>query len=140
MDLRFFPHPDAQSETDELVGKRANFHYASGNVLQQYYPDAHTMVWTGMSGDFAGVQQTEPTLRVFALGDSKYFLTWYEQGTVATAEQGTVYEDGYPVAVLADFKAMTATAAYTNPSTDGGQYYLVDQATIEPLEGFPLSV
>lgn len=136
MDLRYYPLEGSFEETDDLVGKRANFHYASGNVLQQYYKDAHTMVWSGVEGEFAGVEQTEPTLRMFAIGPSQYFITWYEKGTVATAEHGVFFEGGYPIAVVADFDRLIATAAYTNPTEDGGHYYLVDQARIEPVEGF----
>jgi hypothetical protein len=136
MDIRYFPATGGFPETDELVGKRANFHYASGSVLQQYYKDAHTMVWSGVSGEFAGVEQSEPTLRVFKIARSQYFITWYEKGTVASAAHGEVFEGGYPIAVFADFDRRIATAAYTNPKEDGSQYYIVDQATIELVEGF----
>ncbi len=135
MDVRFFPLADTHPETAELVGTRANFHYASGNVLQQHYLDERHITWRGVSGAFAGVEQTEPTLRVFKVAERQYYITWYEQGTVATAAQGTVYDGGYPICVFADFGRMVATAAYTNPSEDGGQYFVVDQATIELVDG-----
>ncbi|TDD24431.1 hypothetical protein E1287_38180 [Actinomadura sp. KC06] len=134
LDMRFFPVPGTHPVSTDLVGVRANFHYGSGNVLQQHYADESTMVWTGMSGDFTGVQQTEPTLRVFKTAPAQYFITWYEAGTVATAAHGEVFDQGYPIAVMADFHRLVATAAYTNPREDGGQYFLVDQATIEILE------
>lgn len=134
MDVRFFPIDDAQPQTDELVGKCANFHYASGNVLQQEYLSESKIRWLGVSGDFEGVEQIEETLRVFHVRDQTYFITWYETGTVANAEHGVVFEGGFPVAVLADFDAMVATAAYSNPREDGGTFYTVDQATIEWVE------
>lgn len=136
LDTRYFPVADTFPEVTDLIGKRANFRYGSGNVLQQYYRDERTMVWCGIEGDFVGVEQTEPTLHVFKTGPNQYFITWYEEGTVASADQGTVFSGGYPIAVIADFDRMVATAAYTNPTEDGGQYFLVDQATIEPVEGF----
>lgn len=135
MDVRFFPHPAAQQASSDLVGKCANFHYASGNVLQQEWISDTSIIWRGVSGDFTGVEQTEHTLRVFKTGEQQYLITWHEEGTVATAAQGTVYAGSYPVAVFADFKAMTATAAYSNPAEDGGVFYTVDQATIEWVNG-----
>lgn len=134
IDTRFFPLDCSQPRTDELTGRRVNFHYASGNVLQQYYESESSITWKGVSGAFAGVEQTEDTLHVFKVGPSRYLICWYEAATVATAEQGTVYSGGFPVAVYADFEAKIATAAYTNPSLDGGHYYTIDQATIEVLE------
>ncbi|GAA1949108.1 MoaF C-terminal domain-containing protein [Amycolatopsis minnesotensis] len=133
-DVRYFPVPGTLPLTEDLVGVRANFHYGSGNVLQQFYRDAETMVWSGIEGDFAGVRQTEPTMRVFELGAAQYFITWYEEGTVATAAHGEVFDGGYPIAVVADFGRLVATAAYTNPREDGGQYFLVDQATIRIVD------
>lgn len=137
LDVRFFPLDDTHPQTDELTGRRVNFHYASGNVLQQHYRSATTITWRGVEGAFAGVEQTEETLRVFALGEERYLITWYEAGTVATVSQGTVYEGGYPVCVLADFAHLVATAAYTNPREDGGQYFVVDQARMELLPPDP---
>lgn len=134
MDVRFFPLADGHPRSADLVGRRANFHYASGNVLQQHWVDETTITWRGMSGDFEGVEQTEPTLRVFETGAQQYLITWYERGTVATAAHGEVFEGGYPVCVSADFEKLTATAAYTNPREDGGQYFIVDQARIELLD------
>lgn len=134
LDIRYFPREGAHEETEDLAGMRAHFHYESGNVLEQFYAEPGTMVWTGVSGDFAGVSQTEPTLRVFRVGPLQYLATWYEQGTVATAAHGTVFDAGYPITVLIDLNTRMATAAYTNPTEDGGQYYLVDQARIEILD------
>ena len=134
LDIRFFPVAGTHELTDELTGLRANFLYGSGNVLQQWYVSPDTIVWRGMSGYFVGVEQREPSLRVFKLGEKRYFSTWYEAGTVATAAHGQVFDGGYPIAVVIDLENLIATAAYTNPREDGGQYVLVDQATIEILE------
>lgn len=134
LDVRYFPINGTYEETDELTGLRAHFHYGSGNLLEQFYSAPGTMVWTGITGDFAGVEQTEPTLRVFKTGPHQYFSTWYEEGTVASAEHGQVFGGGYPISVIFDLEAKIATAAYTNPREDGGQYFLVDQATIEILD------
>ncbi|OLZ57873.1 MoaF C-terminal domain-containing protein [Amycolatopsis keratiniphila] len=134
LDVRFFPVTGTHRLSTDLVGLRANFHYGSGNVLEQHYADRTTMIWTGVSGDFAGVRQKESTLRVFETGPAQYFVTWYESGTVATAAHGEIFDGGYPIAVMADFGKSVATAAYTNPREDGGQYFLVDQATIEILD------
>jgi|GEM_PF-6272578 len=136
LDTRYFPVADTFPAVNDLIGKRANFRYGSGNVLQQYYRDETTMVWRGIEGDFVGVEQAEPTLHVFRIAANQYFITWYEESTVASAVQGTVFDGGYPISVIADFAHWVATAAYTNPTEDGGQYFLVDQATIEPIEGF----
>lgn len=130
VDDRFFPRTEGLQLSTDLVGKAADFHYASGNVLRQRWADG-AVTWSGVEGAFVGVEQTEPTLRVFALGEQRYLLSWFEEATVATAAQGTVYEGGFPVTVYADFAAMEATACYSNPSEDGGVYFTVDQARIE---------
>lgn len=134
MDLRYFPAPETFPESTDLVGKRANFHYASGHVLQQYYASADTIVWRGVRGPFEGYEQSDPTLRTFKIAEDIYYITWYEKSTVATAEHGESFEHGYPVCVVADFKRLVGTAVYTNPLPDGGQYFTVDQATIELVD------
>jgi MoaF C-terminal domain len=128
-ETRYFPLDDGLRTTDELAGKCANFHYTSGEVLQQEWGRG-SITWRGVTGARAGHEQTESTLRVFRVADGSYLITWCEDGTVA-ATGGPVLPGPFPVAVLADFDTMRATAAYTNPAADGSIYHIVDQARIE---------
>jgi hypothetical protein len=67
----------------------------------------------------------------FKIAPDIYMITWCEEATIATAEQNTMWEGSYPVAVVADLKKLVATAMYINPNKDGGDDYIIDQATME---------
>jgi hypothetical protein len=129
MESRFFPAAEDLESTTALAGGCANFHYASGEVLQQEWSE-EAITWRGVTGPRAGHEQTEETLRVFGLGDGRFLITWCEEGTVASTD-APVHPGPFPVVVCADFTNILATAAYTNPAEDGTIYHIVDQAKIE---------
>ena len=71
---------------------------------------------------------------IFEIAPDIYFITWCEEATIATTDQGTMYDGAYPVFVVADLNRLIATAVYINPNVTGGDDYIIDQARLEIKE------
>lgn len=139
LDVRCSFLAQGHAETSELVGRRINFHHASGNVMQQYWVDAHTTIISAITVKFppfmadgfvAGGSQAEQAVRTFKLAEHQYLIAFYEAGGMGDRDP----IPGYPVSIVADFARMIAMAVFVCPREDGGLYHVIDQARMEVLE------
>lgn len=122
--------PHSHPKSTALVGKKVWYRYESGYIFEQHYVDEDTIVWAGVGGDLDGYKQ-EDNYHCFEIAPDIYFITWCEETTLYSLEEGVQREGPWPVTVVADFNKLIATVAFVNPAADGGSAYIIDQARLE---------
>lgn len=121
-----YSHP----RSEKLVGKKMRYCYESGYTFEHHYIDKDTIVWTAIGKDLDGYAQEEK-YHCFEVSPGVFFITWCEETTLYSLEEGIQREGPWPVAIVADINKLIATVAFLNPSEHGGCEYIVDQGRIE---------
>ncbi len=125
--------PYAHPRSSALIGKKAWYCYESGYTFEHHYVDEDTIIWKGIGGDLDGYTQ-EDKYTCFEIATNIYFISWCEETTLYSLEEGIQREGPWPVTVVADFEKLIATVSFINPSENGGSAYIVDQGRIEIKE------